>query len=171
MQATLLDPSEHNPYYQLYIKQFQGNSLLEGLTKGMESTVAYFQSLPKEKLEYAYAPNKWTPKEILLHLIDCERVFAYRALHFSRASKVVLPGFDQDEFASNVDGNSRSLENLLDEYKAVRHASIHFVRNCSEEALVRKGEASGSTLSVRAAFYITCGHEIHHCKVITERYL
>ncbi|MEM7086052.1 MAG: DinB family protein [Bacteroidota bacterium] len=171
MSTDQLATSEYNAYYKRYIDQVQDVPILEGLQNGMEATTSFFMAIPGEKQEYRYEDSKWTPKEILLHIIDTERVFAYRALQFARSEGAVLIGFDQDEFAGNADANGRSMEQLLDEYTAVRLANLHFAKSCSKEVWVRMGEASGSPLSVRAAFYIILGHEIHHCKVIQERYL
>ncbi|MBT8255583.1 MAG: DinB family protein [Bacteroidia bacterium] len=168
--AYQLDPSEYNPYYAHYLEKVEVSDLLSSLEEGLTNTSSFFESIPKEKLDFRYAPGKWSPKEILQHIIDTERVFAYRALHFARADKVVLPGFDQDEFASNINAD-RKIEDLLDEYKIVRSSSIAFVKSCDEIAMQRRGVASESPISVRAAFHIICGHEVHHMEIIRERYL
>jgi len=163
--------SEYNEYYKRYIDQATGDSLLTSLEKGKDKTLYFFKNLPIEKQEYRYAPDKWTPKEIVQHITDTERVFCYRALQFARADNVVIRGFDQDEFAANANTNDRTMEELLDEYAAVREASILFAMSCKEDTLLRMGVASNSPLSVRAALYILVGHEIHHRKIIEERYL
>ena len=168
---TQIATTEYNTYYKRYIEQVQGVSILAGLQKGMEDTTTFFKTIPSEKHDYRYEDSKWTPKEILLHIIDTERVFAYRALQFARSEGAILKGFDQDEFAKNGDVSNRSMQDLLDEYVAVRMANLYFAKSCSNETWLRMGEASGSPLSVRAAFYIILGHEIHHCAVIRERYL
>jgi len=164
-------PSEYNDYYKTYIDQVEGDSILVGLQNGLEAIMTFFNAIPVEKHDYRYEASKWTPKEILLHIIDTERVFAYRALQFARSEGAVLKGFDQNEFAKNAAANARSMEDLLDEYAAVRMANLHFAKSCSDETWPRMGEASGSPLSVRAAFCIIIGHEIHHLSVIEERYL
>lgn len=171
MHIDQLATSEYNTYYKRYIDQAENVSILEGLQLGMEATSSFFEAIPLEKHEYRYEASKWTPKEILLHIIDTERVFAYRALQFARSKGAVIKGYDQDEFASNANANNRSMQELLDEYAAVRLANLHFAKSCSDDIWIRMGEASGSPLSVRAAFYIIIGHEIHHCKVLQERYL
>lgn len=165
-----LDPSEYNSYYARYLEKAEVNDLVSSLKDGLRKTSAFFSSIPKEKLDFQYEKGKWSPKGILQHIIDTERVFAYRALHFARADNVVLPGFDQDEFASNAN-NDREISDLLSEYKAVRLASIAFVMSCDQVALQRRGVASDSPISVRAAFHIICGHEVHHMDIIRERYL
>lgn len=171
MQNNQPASSEYNAYYKRYIDQAQGFPILEGLQNGMEVTTSFFEAIPLEKHEYRYEESKWTPKEILLHIIDTERVFAYRALQFARSEGAILKGFDQDEFAKNGDVTNRSMQDLLDEYAAARMANLYFAKSCTDETWVRMGEASGSPLSVRAAFYIILGHEIHHCAVLQERYL
>lgn len=168
---TQIATSEYNTYYKRYIDLVQDVSIPAGLQKGLEVTTTFFKAIPKEKHDYRYEEGKWTPKEILLHIIDTERVFAYRALQFARSQGAVLKGFDQDEFAQNADADKRSMQDLLDEYAAVRMANLYFAKSCSNETWLRMGEASGSPLSVRAAFYIILGHEIHHCAVLQERYL
>jgi len=164
-------PSEYNDYYKTYIDKVEGGSILDGLQNGLELITSFFNDIPVEKHEYRYEASKWTPKEILLHIIDTERVFVYRALQFARSEGAILKGFDQDEFAVNANANARSMEDLLDEYAAVRFASLHFAKSCSDETWPRMGEASESPLSVRAAFCIIIGHEIHHLSVVEKRYL
>jgi hypothetical protein len=162
---------EYNEYYERYIVLGAKKPLQEALTLGLEQTVAFFRAIPETLHEYRYEEGKWTPKEVLLHIIDTERVFAYRALQFARAENVVLEGYDQDEFAKNARPVTHSMQSLLDEYTAVRQASIRFVANSSSDSLLRAGVASNSPLSVRAAFRIICGHEVHHFNIIKERYL
>ncbi|WP_263649826.1 DinB family protein [Rasiella rasia] len=166
-----LTSNEYNEYYKRYIDLAISAPLLEGLATGMLETHEFFESIPNEKLEFRYAEGKWTPKQILLHIIDTERVFAYRALQFSRASNVEIKGFDQDEFAANSNADNRSQDSLLKEYMAVRTSSILLFKSFNEATLKRMGEASNFPLSVRASGYIICGHEKHHIKIIKERYL
>ena len=162
---------EFNSYYERYIILGEEGALDEALQTGLEKTITFFEGIPDSKHEYRYAVGKWTPKEVLQHIIDTERVFAYRALQFARAENVVLEGFDQDEFAKNVQPITQSMHAILGEFVAVRRASIAFVKSCSKETLIRAGIASNSPLSVRAAFRIIAGHEVHHMNIITERYL
>ena len=171
MGTIQLSTTEFNEYYKRYIDLAIHLPLLQGLADGMLETHSFFEGLPSDKHEFRYAEGKWTPKEILLHLIDTERVFAYRALQFARAENVEIRGFDQDEFAANSNANLRTMEELLDEYIAVRTANIVLFTSFTEETMQRMGIASNSPLSVRAAGYIICGHEKHHIAVINERYL
>lgn len=162
---------EYNPYYSQYIELVKDRPLLELLARGLVDTVSFFDSLPHTKLEYKYAPGKWTPKEILQHLIDTERVFSYRALFIARSINTDLKGFDQDEFATTANANNFSTEMLIEDYIAVRISTITLFKSFTPETLEKIGVASNSDLSVRACGYIVGGHEMHHCIIIKERYL
>ena len=171
MKPLEINPAEYNPYYKVYLDLVDNIELVEALQKGLDVTVAFFENLPKEKWEYRYDLGKWTPKDILLHIIDTERVFCYRALYFARSNNADLKGFDENIFAADANANARTKNSLIEEYKAVRATSILLFNNFDTTVMLRKGTADGSLMSVRAAGYILCGHEIHHCSVIKERYL
>ncbi len=162
---------EYAEYYGQYIRLANDVPLLDSLVRSMEDCHSFFESIPMDKQEFRYEEDKWTPKEILLHLIDTERVFANRALWFARSEKPELPGFDQDVFVSNSEANSRTMEDLLDEYMNVRKSTLHLFRSFSASKLLCTGIASGNQLSVRAAGYIIAGHDQHHLGIIAERYL
>jgi hypothetical protein len=171
MKVQDISPSEYNPYFQGYISKVGDVSLLEGLQEGLRVTEGFFSSIPEDRQMYRYAEGKWTPKEILLHLIDSERMFCFRALSFARSENTDLPGFDEDEFATNSMANQRSMGNLIEEYVSVRKATITLFSSFSKEILRRQGRANKSELSVRASGFLICGHEIHHRTIISERYL
>ncbi len=120
---------------------------------------------------FRYAPNKWTIKEILLHMIDDERIYSYRALRFARNDTTPLPGFDQEPFARYSKANERTMESLIDEYQTVRNATISLIANLPEEALIRGGIANDHFVTVRALIYHLAGHELHHVNIINEKYL
>ncbi|MDC8004022.1 DinB family protein [Aureisphaera galaxeae] len=162
---------DYNTYYEMYISLTGDNPVANQLQEGLSATTSFFEGIPFDKHEYQYEEGKWSPKEVLLHIIDTERVFAYRALQFARAENVVIKGFDQDEFANNARPVTRSMQELLEEYTAVRQSTIAMAKSFSENTLARRGEASNSPLSVMAALRIICGHEKHHAKIIKERYL
>ncbi|MDT0554893.1 DinB family protein [Patiriisocius hiemis] len=170
MITDLLEPTEFNPYFAQYINLASSNDILESLAKSMLVTHDFFENISKEKLNYRYADGKWTPLQVLLHIIDTERVFAYRALYFARSNGGKLVGFDQDEFIENTSSDLH-LDELLKEFIAVRTATISLFKSFNENTLKKKGIASGNELSVRAAGYIICGHEVHHINIIKERYL
>ena len=163
--------SEYAPFYEGYIKKSEGIEIVNGLEVGLDHTKVFFETLPFEKLEYRYTEGKWTPKEILLHLIDSERVFAYRALLISRSDGAEIQGFDQDEFVKNSHANIRDINDLLEEYIHVRKATISLFTSFDKTTLLRIGKANNSSVSVRAIGRIIVGHEIHHIDILKERYL
>ena len=171
MFLNQLSESEYHPYFQGYISMVGEKDMLTSMEEGMSSTLDFFRSIPGEKLEYRYEPGKWTVKDILQHLIDSERMFCFRAMSFARSENAVLPGYNEDEFASNSRANQRSLEDLLAEYEAVRRASMAMFASFDSDALKSTGIANGNKLSARAAGFLICGHEIHHKRVIEQRYL
>ncbi|MEZ4857803.1 MAG: DinB family protein [Flavobacteriaceae bacterium] len=162
---------EYAPFYQGYIQKSSHIELLEGLVVGLKNTTTLFETFPVPKQEYSYAEGKWTPKELFLHLIDSERVFAYRALFIARAKNAALMGFDQDEFVANCNAHYRRMESLIEEYKAVRNASISLFNSFTESDLLKMGSANNAKVSVRAIGKIIIGHEIHHSIILKERYL
>lgn len=164
--------SEHHDYYTQYIDQVpEALSLDTALEKGLEFTTTFFKSLSVEQQNLRYAAGKWTPKEVLLHIIDTERIFSYRGLRFGRKDISALVGFDQDQYVANSKASKRSIEDLLQEYMHVRNATISMYTSMDKDAIAFVGEASGSPLSPRAAAFITAGHERHHIRIIKERYL
>lgn len=171
MIAEYLKPEEFNSYYAPYINLVESKNIIVSLEKSFEETLSFYSSIPEDKWLYSYAEGKWTINEVVQHLLDTERVFAYRALCFSRKDIIELPGFDQDEYLINSNANSRSRESIIEEYQSVRNATITLFKSFSEEMLIQIGVASNSPLSVRAAGYIIIGHEKHHCNVIKDNYL
>jgi len=145
--------------------------VLEHLKENFIATKTLIVSLPKEKLTYRYAANKWTIKEMLVHIIDDERIYAYRALSFARNDKTELPGFEQDDYALHSRANERSLKNILEEYEAVRNATIALFDGLPEDSLLRMGIANNNKATVRALAYHIAGHELHHLNIIKEKYL
>jgi len=171
MSLSLISKSEYNVFYQPYIDAMTDIDLLEGLKLSGEAVNSFLLSIPAEKHGYAYAEGKWTVKDVLLHIIDTERIFAYRALRIARGDKAPLAGFEQDDYVLKAGANTRSFENLLKEYNAVRQTTMLLYESFDAETLLNIGKASGFPVSVRAIGYIICGHEKHHIKIIKERYL
>jgi hypothetical protein len=159
-------------YAIMYIKLLPGDGLLlQHLAENFTKVKEFILSLPGEKLTYAYEKNKWTIKEILVHIIDDERIYAYRALCFARNEKTALPGFEQDDYVRFSNANARSIENILQEYAAVRNATIALFEGFDEIALLREGIANNNKATVRALGYHIAGHELHHINIIKEKYL
>lgn len=171
MKAKDINATEYNSYYGTYIGKAGDLSLLEGLNESFKSTVSFFNNLPEDKMEYAYEEGKWTVKEVMQHIIDTERVFAYRALRFSRNDKTELPGYDQDAYTPSSEANRRTKASLIEEYTNVRKSTINLFGSFTNDMLLQSGKASGGNMSVRAIGFINIGHEKHHCQVISERYL
>ena len=166
-----LDSSEYNSYYQTYISAIGDVDLLVNLKDGLDSFAKFIDTIPDEKLSYAYREGKWSVAEVILHLIDTERIFQYRALRFARNDNTPVPGFDQDFYVPNSRANLRSKKSIISEYKSVRKASITLFESFDEESLKNLGTASGSNMSVRALGFVICGHLKHHKSIIEERYL
>ena len=163
---------EYKPYYEHYINLVEGNSFrLHRLRINYEELRAFILFLPKQKLEYRYREEKWTIKEILVHLIDTERIFAYRALRVARNDKHDLRSFDPELYVPFSNANARSVENILEEYEAIRKSTYLLFTSFDEVAWERIGLADMNPLSVRAALYIIIGHEMHHLNIIRERYV
>lgn len=166
-----LDKEEYNPYYETYISKAGSLTIKDGLKSNADLIVSFLESIPPEKHDFRYDVGKWTIKEVLQHIIDTERIFTYRALCIARRDKTQFPGYEQDDYAATCSANDRTMKSLIDEYKAVRAASINLFNSFSEEMLTEIGTASNSSLSPRAVAFILIGHENHHCAVLKERYL
>ncbi|MBC2844973.1 DinB family protein [Winogradskyella flava] len=171
MISDTLSPNEYNPYYKPYIDMASNKSIIKGLEQNLISISSLYSKIPVEKLDWAYAKGKWTIKDILLHCIDVERIFAYRALRIARKDETPLAGFDQDDYVLSANSTKRPIESLLEEFKAVRDATITLFKSFDNDSLMQIGQASGSPISVRAIGYIITGHENHHVNIINERYL
>lgn len=163
-------PDEYAPYYGKYIALVGDEPIIDILEGLKESSYQFFKSLPAGKGDFAYDEGKWTIKEVLGHMIDAERTFAYRVLCFSR-EETILPGFDQEVYMLKATFNSRPVEDLAEEFKAVRQANLYLFRSLTNEQETQKGIASGNPVSVRALLYMIAGHELHHLNILKERYL
>ncbi|RZJ68324.1 MAG: DinB family protein [Flavobacterium sp.] len=171
MKPSQLMPGEYPAYQKTYIDTVEEIDLIEELEISLHRFIRFAREIPMEKFDYRYAPGKWTIKEIIQHVIDCERIFAYRALAFARNDKTPLPGFEENDYADASDGNSRHLNALLTELSEVRQSNITLFKSFSDEALLRIGNANGNPNSVRALGFAIIGHQNHHQKVYEERYL
>jgi uncharacterized damage-inducible protein DinB len=165
------DASEHAPYYAQYIALVNDPDPIHLMKMQIIDLQALLADVPMEKENYRYADGKWTIKELIGHIIDCERIFAYRALRIGRGDNTPLPGFEEDDYVKNTDFNKRSLPSLGHEFGLVRESTLALYNHFSEEELLRKGTANGHPISVRAILYIMAGHQLHHERVLRERYL
>ncbi|MOA13713.1 DinB superfamily protein [compost metagenome] len=165
-------PESCPPSYQRYLDLVPDDQqLIAHLQDILHETEELVSSLSEEQLLYRYSEGKWTIKDILLHLVDCERVISYRAMRVARADKTNLPVFDVNSFVEHADATSRSAESILNEMKAMRAASLALIDSFSDEALDRVGSASNLPVSARLLANHICGHHIHHLNVIKEHYL
>jgi hypothetical protein len=162
---------EISDYFRHYVNMVNGMPLIDSLKQEHQRTMAFMSSLPEDKLEYRYAEEKWTPKQIWIHVMDTERVFNYRALRFARKDKTPLPGYDHDLWVPASNSENRSLESLVVEWKSVRLATLALFEPMNDEILQRSGIANNQNFQVEDLGYIIAGHEQHHNNIIRERYL
>ncbi len=164
---------DYPEYAEMYMKLSPDDGrILEHLEVNFKKVKSFIQALPEEKLLHQYQPDKWTIKELLVHIIDDERIFAYRALRFARNEQHNLIGFDQDAYAKYSEANTRSMESIWEEYESVRMATITLLRYLPENSMDRMGKGTGTfnNATVRALAYHIAGHELHHFNIIKERY-
>lgn len=164
-------PGDAAPYFQKYINLVPEGDTVQMLTQAKADMTAFWQALPPDKWDFRYAEGKWSIREMLLHLIDTERIFTYRALRIARNDQTPLPGFEQDDYVPFSNANNRSWDSLLSEYVAVREATIQLFKNFTPEMWQHTGTSSNNTISVLALAYVTAGHERHHLNVLREKYL
>lgn len=161
---------EYAPYYDRYISLVQGEDVLSTLDEQRRKTVLLLSGRSEAEGEFRYAPEKWSAKEVLGHVNDTERIFAYRALRIARADATPMEGFEQDDYVRNGPFAQRPLADLIEDYIAVRRATLSLLRNLEEAAWMRRGVANKNEITVRALAYIIAGHELHHRGVLEEKY-
>jgi hypothetical protein len=162
---------DYAPFYHHYIQLATGSELMLVMETSLEPLENFLQSIPPQKAGYAYAEGKWTMAQLLQHLIDTERVFAYRAMCIARGEQQPLPSFDENSYAANAPATNRSIASLLEEMILLRRSSILLLRNMQSVDLLRTGTASGKRITVNAIGFIMVGHVLHHVALIKERYL
>ena len=165
------EKTEYNEYYERYVSLVTETEIVPVLENQTAELREFFQKISEEKSLYAYAEGKWTIRQMLGHLTDGERIFAYRALRISRADQTPIEGFEQDGYIENSNFNQTNLAELLEELLCTRRADVIFFQNLPEDAWTRTGTASDSTVSVLALAYIMAGHVRHHLNILRERYL
>ncbi len=164
-------PTNTPNYFNRYIQQVTEQDASIAFAKQWETLKTFFGTIDEAKSTYAYAAGKWSIKALTQHLIDCERIFSYRALSIARGEQVNLPGFDEDAYAAKSDANSRSWQDIVDEFFTVRITTMQLFHSFSKQALEAKGKANNNSLSVADIAYIIIGHCTHHKKVMEEKYL
>jgi uncharacterized damage-inducible protein DinB len=168
--TTRPDATEHVPYFGRYTTLVPDGSIAETLRKQRDETAALLARVPAALESHRYAEGKWSVREVVGHLADAERVFAYRALRIARGDETPLPGFDENQYVPAGRFEARTLASLAAEYQAVRESTLQLLEGLDEAALPRRGTASENPVSARALFWIVAGHERHHVALLRERY-
>jgi hypothetical protein len=174
MPTTLSRPparDEAAEYYFRYIDLVPAGDIVRTLEAQGAETAAFLASIPEQQSLHRYAPDKWSIRSVVGHINDCERLFAFRAFWFARGFDTPLPSFDQDVSVASAGADDREWRALVDEFRAVRAASLHLFRPLQDAAWDKRGIASGNPFTVRALAYLTAGHVTHHLNILRERYL
>ncbi len=164
-----LDTVPH--FYKNYVKHIEETDLLQALRISGHRALELVHAIPESKVDFRYAPGKWSIRELLCHMIDAERIFAYRALRFARNDKTELAGWEENDYAPQANAAGRSKQKIAAEMAHVRTSTLDLFEGFTPEMLVRKGIANKNELSVVVLGFIIAGHETHHCQVLKERYL
>lgn len=164
------EPGEYAPYYERYISLVQGNDILTALDSQRRQMLLLLSGRDEADGDFRYASDKWSAKEVLGHVCDTERIFAYRALRISRGDRTPMESFEQDDYVRNGPFAARPLAEIIEDYIAVRRATLTLFRNLDEQAWLRRGIASNNEVSVRALAYMIAGHELHHRRILEEKY-
>ena len=162
---------EHAPYYSTYVAGAPGGDVVTALERQAGDVATLLTGIPESRGAHRYAEGKWSIKELVGHVTDSERVFAYRLLRFARGDTTALPSFDENLIAKGSEADARTLVDLAEEFAAVRRATVTLVRPMQDAQMMRRGTASGKEVSARALAWIIAGHAQHHIGVLRERYL
>lgn len=158
-------------YFSHYIDLVEDIDIEEALEKNQSELKELFDFLVEDQGNYKYAEDKWSIKDLLVHIIDTERIFCYRALSFARNEKADLAGFEHDEYVKSAEADNRTLCDISKDFEATRKATLQLFKSFTPDMLSKEGTASGNRLTVSAIGYIIVGHSIHHLKVLEEKYL
>lgn len=164
-------PNEAAPYFFTYIDKVVGDNVLQAVEEGIETDLPMLSGISEEESLHRYAPGKWSIREVLSHVNDAERAFAFRALWFGRGLGDPLPSFDPDLVATGAQADAISWAAHVEEFQRVRLASLSFFRNLPAEAWMRTGTAGGNPFTVRALAFVIAGHATHHSRILREMYL
>ena len=165
------DENEYAEYFQRYTELVPDNNVVENLANQLKEAMSIYKNLERAKIDYRYAVGKWSIKEVIIHILDTERIFTHRALRISRKDKTPLPGFEQDDYIEKTNWDNYPFDSVLEEYELVRKHTILFFNSLTEEMLQQSGISSGLNLAVRAIPFIIAGHERHHLNIINSKYL
>lgn len=162
--------TEYAPYYDRYVQQVPDGDVVALLRAQLGETLALLRAVPEARADHRYAEGKWSVREVVGHVADAERVFAYRLLRIARGDRTPLPGFDENAWMSQAPFEGRTLASLVAELETVRAATLTLVESLDEVALAREGRASDNPVTARALAWIIAGHERHHVTILRERY-
>ncbi|MDQ6786682.1 MAG: DinB family protein [Acidobacteriota bacterium] len=162
---------EFDSYYERYVSLVADGDIVSALKNQIAETSTLLNKISAEKADFSYAPEKWSVKELVGHVIDTERIFAYRALRIARGDQTPIEGYEQDDYIKNAEFAKCNLTDLAEEFALIRRANVLMFQNLSEIAWHRRGTANDKEISVRALAYIAAGHEIYHVNILKERYL
>lgn len=165
------EPSEYHEYYHRYVQLVKHSNIVTALLAQLDDTMSLLHTVSAAQALYRYAPDKWSIKEVLGHVVDSERVFTYRALRFSRGDETPLAGFDQDAWIKTANSDARTWGSMKEEFELVRRSTVAFYSSLEPSAWTRRGTAWERPFTVRAMAYITAGHELNHVGIIRSRYL
>ncbi len=171
MKVSELRPGDCPAYYKPYLEVLGEVSLVAHMERQLGNFPQFLRSIPADRLHYRYADGKWSVAEVLVHILDTERVFQYRALRFGRRDETPLPGFDQDAYVPESLAETRGIEDLVREYQVVRESTLLLFKSFPEERLLFRGTASGQGITLGALGFVICGHQRHHRNILRERYL
>ena len=164
------DVSEYAPFFHGYVTAVPEGDVVELLRSGGQELLETIGRIPEDRGGHRYGPDKWTIREVVGHLIDAERIFTYRALRFARGDGTMLPGFDENAYVETAGSDRRTLADLARELAAVRESTVLLFGSLPDDAWLRKGNANGREMSVRALAYVAAGHPRHHLRILRERY-
>ena len=165
------EPAEYDPYYERYISLVKSDDIVAALQKQSQETRDLLNKVSAEKAEFRYAPGKWSVKEVLGHINDTERIMSYRVLRIARGDQTPIEGYEQDDYVTGGKFSRRTMDDLLQEFMTIRNATIQLLRHLDAESAERQGTANQKQISARAVVYIIAGHELHHRKILQEKYL
>ncbi len=169
-EITRPEASEYAPYYDRYISLVRGNDILGTLETQRRQMLLLLSGRDEADGDFRYAPDKWSAKEMLGHVCDTERIFAYRALCFSRGDITPIAGFEQDDYIRNAPFGRRPLAETIEDYIAIRRTTLTLFRNLDDAAWMRRGPANKNEITVRALAYLIAGHELHHYRILEQKY-
>ncbi|MFT7121455.1 MAG: putative damage-inducible protein DinB [Neolewinella sp.] len=170
MRVEDVTPAEYASFYAGYIGRVPDVSLRSALNESAAELLEYLTHVPESRVDFSYAPGKWTIRQCLQHIIDTERIFAYRSLRIARGDKTPMPGFDQDEYVNSADVTGRSFRKMIEEFRQLRQSNLIMFNSFTDENFLEIGTMSGGPASVRAIGFIMAGHVFHHAELYRDKY-